>query len=391
MPPYFDSNATTALAPEVVEALLPFLREGFGNPSSLHPAGTHAGAAVARARSSVGRLLGARSPSEVMFTSGGTESIHAAIWSAVRASPGRRRLVTSAVEHAAVLAPLERLEARDGYEVVRAGVDADGHLDTRAVLDAIDERCALVTLQWVNNETGVVTPTEDLAAIGRECRQNGASFHVDAMQAAGKIPMRVRELEADFVSISAHKFHGPKGSGALWIRPEAAFEPFYVGGPQEHDRRAGTENVPAIVGAGRAAELALAHVEDANARRELALLRDRLERALLERIPAASVNGAGAPRVPSTSSLVFDGVSGEALVMLLGERGLEASSGSACSSGKHGASRVLLAMGVQNERALGALRLSLSRYTRADEVEQALEIVPEAVSILRTIAPPHSA
>lgn len=383
---YFDNNATTAPDPAVVEAMLPYLRESFGNPSSLHPLGVEAADALARARTWTARLLGARSPREVTFTSGGTESIRTAIDSALATRPGRRRIVTSAVEHAAVNAPLERLE-RAGHEVVRVGVDGQGRLDVDAAVAAVDDRCALASFQWVNNETGVVTPRDVLRTLGEACRVHGAALHVDAMQAAGKVPLGVAELPLDLVSISAHKFHGPKGSGALWVRADAPFEPLFVGGPQELDRRAGTENVPAAVGLGKAAELALAHVSDPDGPAGVARLRDALEAGVLERVPGARVHGAGAPRVPSTASFSFEGIAGEALVMLLGELGLAASSGSACSSGKQGPSHVLLAMGIPERLALGALRLSLARTTTAAEVEAAVELVTSAVDALRRIAP----
>jgi cysteine desulfurase len=239
----------------------------------------------------------------------------------------------------------------------------------------------------VNNETGVVTPREALAAIGERCREAGATFHVDAMQAPGKVAMDVAALPVDLVSISAHKFHGPKGCGVLWVRPGLPFEPLFVGGPQEQDRRAGTENVPAVVGAGRAADLARAHVTDAAALGRVAELRDRLERRLLARFPGAVAHGAGAPRVPSTSNLGFPGISAEAAVCVLAERGLAVSTGSACSSGRRGASHVLLAMGIPEDRALGTLRLSLSRATTADDVDRAAALVETTVGELLELSP----
>ncbi len=385
---YLDNNATTPVAPEVVDAMLPFLRGEFGNPSSLHPPGERAADALAHARSAVARLIGARSPQDVTFTSGGTESIYAALSGSLALHPARRRIVTSRVEHAAVLAPIERLEEREGYEVVRLEVDGEGRLDLDSARSAIDGGTAFVSLQSVNNETGVVTDPATLAAVGEVAREHGAPFHLDAMQAVGKIPVSVADFPLDLLSASAHKFHGPKGCGALWIRPGLELEPLFVGGPQERDRRAGTENVPAIVGTGRAAELAREHVENEPARRSLGALRDRLERELLERLPDARATGTGALRVPSTSNLTFAGISGEALVMMLGERGLAASSGSACSSGKQGASHVLLAMGIPEDRALGALRLSLSRDTPPDEIGQAIDLVAETVALLRELAVP---
>jgi cysteine desulfurase len=390
-PLYFDNNATTRVADEVRAAMLPYLEASCGNPSSLHALGTEAADAVAAARSSVARLLGAPSPRDIVFTSGGTESIHTALHTALRGQrgtePRRDRVVTSAVEHAAVLAPLARLEAREGLEVRRIGVDRDGRLELEAALAAIDEQCALVTLQWVNNETGVVTSDDTLRAVGEACRRAGALFHVDAMQAPGKLPMDVSTLPLDLVSVSAHKFHGPKGCGALWVRPGVPFEPLFVGGPQESDRRAGTENVPAIVGAGRAAELARAHAADPAAREHVARLRARLERTLVDRFEGTSVHGCGATRVPSTTNLGFAGISGEAAVCILAERGVAASTGSACSSSRRGASHVLLAMGVAEDQALGALRLSLSRTTTEADVEAGIERISATIADLRALSP----
>jgi cysteine desulfurase len=286
-----------------------------------------------------------------------------------------------------VLEPLAELERADGCEVVRVGVDARGALDLGRLLDAIDESCALVTLQWVNNETGVVTPAETLELVGTRARERGATVHVDAMQAAGKLPMRVAELPLDLISISAHKFHGPKGTGALWVRGDFPFAPLFRGGPQELDRRAGTENVPAIVGAGRAAELARAHVEDDAALARVAALRNELERRILEALPDTRVHAAGAPRVGSTASLGFPGISGESAVALLAEYGVAVSTGSACSSGRRGVSHVLAAMGIDEELALGTLRFSLSRETTAEAVEEGARRAIGALEQLRGLSP----
>jgi len=384
---YFDNNATTFVAPEALEAMLPYLQSSCGNPSSQHGLGTAAADALAEARSSIARLVGARSPRDILFTSGGTESIHSALHAARAKSPERRRIVTSQVEHPAVLEPLEFLERERGYEIVRIGVDENGVLDREATLDAIDETCALVSLQWVNNETGVATPEAVLQELGAACREHGASSHIDAMQVAGKLPMHVSELTVDMVSISAHKFHGPKGCGALWVAGDYPFTALFRGGPQELDRRAGTENVPAIVGAGRAADLARAFAEDADALAKLAALRDDLEARFVQAFPGTVVHGGGASRVGSTASLGFAGISGESAVALLAEYDVAVSTGSACSSGRRGASHVLAAMGVEEDLALGTLRFSLSRMTSEAATREASERALDAIGQLRNLSP----
>jgi len=384
---YFDNNATTSVAPEALAAMLPFLQSSCGNPSSQHALGTDAADALAAARSSLARLLGARSPREILFTSGGTESIHSALHAARAKAPERKRIVTTRVEHPAVLEPLEYLRENEGYELVLVGVDGEGRLNEAEALGAIDETCALVSLQWVNNETGVITQESTLRAIGEACREHGSSSHVDAMQASGKVAMKVSELPLDLVSVSAHKFHGPKGCGALWVAPGYPFTALFRGGPQELDRRAGTENVPAIVGAGRAADLARAFVENGAARAELAALRDELESRICAALPDTVVHASGTERVASTCSLGFPGISGDSAVALLSEYGLAASTGSACSSGRRGVSHVLAAMGLDEDLALGTLRLSLSRTTSREAVEEAARLVVEAVGQLRQLSP----
>lgn len=380
---YLDNNATSALAPEVLEAMLPWLSGRCGNPSSLHPAGSAAADAVARARRSVARLIGARSPREVVFTSGGTESDVSALRSAARralAGGGPRRLVGTRIEHAAVLETLKRLEG-EGFEVALADCDGDGRVDVEQFVALLDSGpCALATAMWANNETGVV---QDVAAMGAAARERGVAFHVDGVQAVGKLAVDVARVPLDTLALSSHKLHGPKGVGALYVRRGFDFEPLLTGGPQEGERRAGTENVPAIVGLGRAAELALERLGRA---RELARLRDRLEAGLVAAVPGVRVHGAGSERLPNTTNLAFEGVSGEALVTLLGERGLCASTGSACASGKQAASHVLLAMGCDLAETSSSLRLSLGFDTTPEDVERALELVPEAVGRLRALA-----
>jgi cysteine desulfurase len=386
---YFDNNATTPALPEVVAAMVPFFAERFGNPSSAHGLGEDAADAVRAARASVARLFGAKSSSEVVFTSGGTESINTAIHAAVVAAerdPARRTIVTSTVEHSAVLGPIADLEER-GFHVVRVGVDADGRLDRAAIERALagpaGRACALVALMLANNETGVIA---DLEGVGALCRASGATFFVDAVQAAGKIPLDVGRIGADMVSISAHKLHGPKGAGALWVRPGVECPPLLRGGSQEKAVRPGTENVPAIVGFGRAAEAALSFAGDEKARARVLGLRDRLEQGILAGVPFARANGARSPRVPNTTNISFAGVEAEELLALLSSQELYASAGSACHAQARKPSHVLLAMGLDADQAASCVRFSLSRDTTAEEVDTALAIVLESVSALRATA-----
>ena len=380
-PIYLDNNSTTPVAQEVLEAMLPWLRERFANPSSPYPAGEEAADAVRAARGEVARLLGDASPGEVLFTSGGSESIASAFRVATQRHPDRRRIVVSSVEHSAVKRNAEVLEER-GYERVVVGVDREGQLDREALFEAIDDRCALVSLMLANNETGVVT---DLSGVGEACLAARATFHLDAVQGPGKLPLEPRNLGCDLLAISGHKFHGPKGVGALWARPGPAFEPLVLGGPQEQGRRAGTENVPGIVGLGRAAALAREHLGSAGAGEGLAALRDRLEAGVLERVPGSRVNGAGAPRVGNTTNLLLPGIEAHLILALLGERGVQASAGSACNARKVAPSPVLLAMGATPEEASSSLRLSLSRETTGEQVEAALERIAGAVDTLREL------
>ncbi|MBI5433473.1 MAG: cysteine desulfurase [Planctomycetes bacterium] len=377
---YLDNNATTRIAPEVAQAMLPWLTERWGNPSSLHRFGDDALEAVGAARASLARLLGARHASELVFTSGATEANHLALHQARFAPAERRRVITSAVEHAAVLEPSAAL-AREGFAVERAEVAPSGALDLDRLLASLDERCALVSVMWANNETGAV---HDVAALGKRCRELEILFHVDAVQAVGKLPIALREVAIDYLSLSAHKLHGPKGIGALWVRRESPFEPLVRGGGQESDRRAGTENVLGIVGLGAAAELARAWLARGGPR-EVAELRDRLETRLTERLGPLEVAASSIARTPNTAQLVLGDISGEALVLALSEAGVCASSGSACSSGTHAPSHVLLAMRKTPAEASSSLRLSLSRYTTEAEVESAAELVARAVRDLRSL------
>lgn len=377
---YFDNNATTAPAPEVLDALWPCFTRHYGNPSSLHSAGEDAAQAVAAARAALARLVDAGSPARLCFTSGATESNVTALRSALRAHPTRRRVLASAVEHPAVLEPLTAAEA-DGFELVRIGVDHEGRLDLDQVRAELDERTALVSVMAVNNETGVV---HDLAPIVTAARAAGALVHVDAVQACGKLTFSCEQSGADFVAFSAHKLHGPKGVGALYVRRGIELEPLLRGGPQESERRGGTENVPGIVGFGKAAALAREWLEQGGPER-LGKLRDRLEHELVRTVAGTHVHGRGAPRVCNTSNLRFEGISGEALVALASDEGLCVSTGAACSASRHRPSHVLLAMGLSPAEASSSVRLSLSRYTTDGEVDRALEILSGAVRRLRAL------
>jgi len=391
---YLDNNATTAVDARVVEAMLVPLRESYGNPSSAHGFGEEAARLLESARASVARLVGARSPAEIVFTSGGTESINTAFQAALGSVAGkasRRVALTGATEHSAVLRALEGWQER-GIELLLLPVEPDGTIRVEHVLERLTQLgddLALLSLHWANNETGVLWPRAALAEIAAACRARGVRFHVDAVQVPGKEELRLDELGVDLASLSAHKFHGPKGVGALYVRAAGAPEPFprlIAGGPQERERRGGTQNVPGIVGMGRAAELAAQHVADDEARGRVRGLRDRLEEGLLDAIPRARVNGGGAPRVDNTSNLVLPDVDGELLLMTLAAEGVAVSTGSACNAETRAPSHVLRAMGLADEEAASSIRLSLSRMTTAAEVEGALEVIPRVVAELRALA-----
>lgn len=380
---YMDNNATTAVAPEVVQAMLPYLTEHYGNPSSMHGFGARAGEAVAAAREQVRALLGAELPSEIVFTSGGSESDNLAIVGTLHANPAKRHLVTTAVEHPAVLGLCRDLEKRHGCEVTYLGVDPDGRLDLDELADAIRPDTAVVSVMMANNETGVLF---DPDAVGRVVKAKGAVFHVDAVQAAGKLPVDLRSLEVvDLLSLSGHKLHAAKGVGALYVRKGTKIRPLVVGGHQERGRRAGTENVAAIVGLGVACDLARAgrEYEDTAVR----AMRDRLETLLLERVPDSQRNGDAARRLPNTTNISFDYIEGEGILLLLDRAGVAASSGSACTSGSLEPSHVLRAMGIPFTRAHGSIRFSLSRYNTMAQVEYVAQVLPVIVERLRRITP----
>ncbi|MBN1283112.1 MAG: cysteine desulfurase NifS [Proteobacteria bacterium] len=378
---YLDNNATTRVAPEVIDAMLPFLREMWGNPSSMHTFGGQVGRHIERAREQVALTLGAAGPDEIVFTSCGTESDNAAIMSALAAAPDKKRIVTTKVEHPAVLNLARHLEGR-GMDVVYLPVDSQGRLDLDALRDSIDDQTALVSVMWANNETGVVFPIEEIAAI---CSDRGVVLHTDAVQTIGKLPCDLRETPVAYLSMSGHKIHAPKGIGALYIRRGTKFSPMIIGGHQERGRRAGTENAASIVGLGKACELAMAHwKEDC---RQMAALRDRLEKGLIDSIPRVHIHGDTGHRLPNTTNLGFESVEGEAILLLLNEHNICASSGSACASGSLDPSHVMIAMGVPFERAHGSIRFSLSRYNTEDDVDAVLTHMPGIIKRLRELSP----
>jgi cysteine desulfurase len=353
----------------VLEAMLPYLTEDYGNPSSLHHFGAQVGAKIEEARTAVAAAIGARE-SEIVFTSGGTESNNLALRGVLAARPNRRRLVISAVEHHAILEPAEAM-AREGIEVVTVGVDAAGRLDLVELERAIDEQTALVSIMLSNNETGVIFPVARVAEIAKRC---GALVHTDAVNALGKMPVHVEQLSVGLLSISAHKIHGPKGCGALYVRRGTPLSPQILGGPQERQRRGGTSNVAGIVGLARACELL-----DLPGMRAVGELREELQRALVERLPQAQVIGGECERIPNTLCICIPGVGSEAVLLLLSEAGVCASSGAACSSGSLEPSHVLQAMGIDPQLAQGQVRFSLSRFTTRAEIQTVLEILPRAV------------
>lgn len=377
---YLDNNATTRPAPEVVEAMLPILREDYGNPSSIHSLGQHAQHAIEEARHRVATLIGADAR-EIVFTSGGTEADNLAILGTLAARSAKRHVVTTAVEHSAVLSLCERL-AKQGLRVTIIGVDRLGRLDLDAFAAALDDDTAIASVMYANNESGVIFPIERVAAIAAE---KGVPLHVDAVQAAGKLPIDVRPVPIQLMSLSAHKLHGPKGVGALYVRRGTRLRGQQVGGHQERDIRPGTENVPGIIGFGAAAELALRELPAMQSR--VAALRDRLETGLLERFPFSHVLGDRSVRLPNTTFVGFEALEAEAVLIAMSEAGLCASSGSACSSGSLEPSHVVRAMGVEDRIAHGAIRLSLSRYSTREEIDETLQRMPAIISRLRALAP----
>lgn len=385
-PVYLDNNATTRVFPEVVETMLPYFSEQFGNASSIHAFGSEVGGALRQARRSLQALIGAEFDHEVIFTSGGTESNNTAIRSALAVQPGRNEIVTSTVEHPAILNLCDWLEKHEDVVVHRIPVDAQGRLDIDAYRAALSDKVALVTMMWANNETGTVFPVDGLAELAHEV---GALFHTDAVQAVGKLPINLKNTDIDMLSLSSHKFHGPKGLGALYLRKGTRFRPLLRGGHQERGRRAGTENAPAIVGLGKAAEIAAATLAEDGMR--MAALRDRLEQGLVQRIGHCFVTGDPHDRLPNTSTVAFEFIEGEAILLKLNQAGIAASSGSACTSGSLEPSHVLRAMNIPFTAAHGAIRFSLSRETTDADIDRVLEVMPAIIDGLREMSPFWSA
>ncbi|MBQ9452769.1 MAG: cysteine desulfurase NifS [Desulfovibrio sp.] len=377
---YLDNNATTAIAPEVREAMLPYLGDLYGNPSSMHTFGGQISEAVENAREQLASLLGA-DPDEIIFTACGSESDNTAVWSALQTQPEKRRLVTTRVEHPAILNVMQHWE-RQGYHVTYLGVDNKGRLNLDEYAQALTPDTALVSIMFANNETGNIHPIQRMAEMAKE---KGVLFHTDAVQAVGKASIDLKKMPVDMLSLSGHKLHTPKGIGAMYVRRGVRFRPLIRGGHQERGRRAGTENVPYIVGLGVAAQLAAAHFEEELF--NVAKLRNALEQGIVKNIPDSIINGDVDNRLPNTTNISFKNVEGEAILLMLDRLGICASSGSACSSGSLEPSHVLRAMGVPFNYAHGSIRLSLSRYTTQEEVDFTVQHFPEVINTLRMISP----
>jgi cysteine desulfurase len=377
---YFDNNATTKVAEKVLEEMNPLFCELYGNPSSMHTFGGQLGRRIRQARERAAALLGCE-PSEIIFTSGGTESDNTAIKGALAAAPHKRKIITTRVEHPAVLTVCRELE-NQGYTVVELGVNRQGQLDIAQLEEEVDDDTALVTIMYANNETGLVFPIDTIAELAAG---KGAVFHTDAVQAVGKIPLNLSKGNINLLSLSGHKLHGPKGVGVLYVRKGTRLSPFMLGGHQEAGRRAGTENVPGIVGLGKACELAAENLEDENSK--VKYLRDKLEGAILEKCPDCQLNGDTENRLPNTTSISFEYIEGEAILLMLDKYGICASSGSACTSGSLEPSHVLRAMGVPFTAAHGSIRFSLSRYNTEEEVDYTIEKLPPIINQLRKLSP----
>ena len=380
-PIYLDNNATTRVDPAVVEAMLPFFTEHFGNPSSIHAFGSQVGKAIKTARAQVQSLLGAEHDSEIIFTSCGTESDSTAILSALKAQPERNTVITTNVEHPAILTLCEWLE-KDGYVVKKLPVDKKGRIDMDEYKSLLNDNVAIVSVMWANNETGTIFPVEAMAELAHA---KGIMFHTDAVQAVGKIPMDLKNTKIDMLSLSGHKLHGPKGIGVLYLRRGVRFRPLLRGGHQERGRRAGTENAAGIVALGKACELAQVHLAEENT--TVKRLRDKLEAGLLSQVSHCFTTGDTANRLPNTCNIAFEYIEGEAILLLLNKEGIAASSGSACTSGSLEPSHVMRAMGIPYTAAHGSTRFSLSRYTTEAEIDRVIKAVPPIVAQLRKLSP----
>ncbi|MDD3845136.1 MAG: cysteine desulfurase NifS [Syntrophorhabdaceae bacterium] len=377
---YLDNNATTMVAREVLDEMLPYFHDYYGNPSSMHSFGGQVARKLADARQKIASLLGA-DPEEIIFTSCGTESDNTAITSALSNSPGKNHIITSRVEHPAVKVPCEHL-AQKGYRVTTLSVDTEGRLDMDEYEASLTPDTALVSIMWANNETGVIFPVEKAARLARE---RGIPFHTDAVQAVGKIPINMKGNSIDMLSLSGHKLHAPKGIGILYVRKGTRFSPFLIGGHQEKGRRGGTENVPSIIALGKACELAGENMQKENT--YVRSLRDRLETELLKAIPNSKVNGTSDDRLPNTTNISFEFIEGESILLLMDQFGICASSGSACTSGSLQPSHVLRAMGVPYTMAHGSVRFSLSVYNTAEDVDLVIRELPPIIEKLRVLSP----
>lgn len=377
---YLDNNATTRVAPEVLEAMLPYLSDLYGNPSSAYTFGGRVAREIREAREQVASLLGA-SPDEIIFTSCGSESDNTAIMSALDTEKDKTHIVTSRVEHPAIKVLCGHL-AKQGYKVTEIPVDREGRLDMNRYRESLTPDTAMVSLMWANNETGVVFPVEEAAQMAKD---RGVLFHTDAVQAVGKIPIDLNNSAVDMMSISGHKLHAPKGVGVLYVRKGTKFSPFLIGGHQEHGRRGGTENAAGIIALGKACELAAKNMEEENTR--VRGLRDKLEKEILNKVPNSRINGGLAERLPNTSNISFEFIEGEAILLLMDELGICASSGSACTSGSLQPSHVLRAMGVPFTMAHGSIRFSLSIFNTEKEIDFVVEEVPPIIEKLRSFSP----
>jgi len=380
---YMDNNATTMVAPEVLEAIMPYFSQLYGNPSSMHTFGGQVGKVVRTARGQIAELINA-DPEEIIFTSCGTESDSTAILAALQAQPEKRHIVTTRVEHPAVKNLCRSLDSLTGHKhrITELPVENDGTIDLQRFEDSLGDETAIVSVMWANNETGVIFPIEEMAKIAKN---RGILFHTDAVQAVGKIPIDLSKVPVDFLSLSGHKLHAPKGVGVLYVRKRTPFVPFLIGGHQERGRRGGTENVASIIGLGKACELAARHIATENT--AVRALRDKLEKGLLEKIPNAILNGHKTQRLPNTANVSFEYVEGEAILLHMDRFGICASSGSACTSGSLEPSHVLRAMGVPFTAAHGSIRFSLSVYNNEEEVDFVLDKMPGIIANLREMSP----
>jgi len=378
---YLDNNATTQCDPKVVETMLPFFLEQFGNPSSIHSFGNGVGRALSKARKQIQSLLGAAHDSEIILTSCGTESDNTAILSAIKCYPSRKEIITTAVEHPAVLALCAQLE-KEGYTIHRLAVDGQGRLDLTEYQRLLTPNVAIVSVMWANNETGTLFPVEQMAEMAHAA---GVQFHTDAVQAVGKVPIDLKNTKIDMLSVSGHKLHAPKGVGVLYLKRGVRFRPLLRGGHQERGRRAGTENAASVIGLGKACELAEQHIEFENT--QVKALRDRLEAGILTQVPNCFVTGDVENRLPNTANIAFEYIEGESILMLLNKQGIAGSSGSACTSGSLEPSHVMRAMNIPYTAAHGTIRFSLSRYNTQQEIDAVIAAVPPIVAELRRLSP----